>query len=72
MYHNGAVLLSVLADIFQIEALGHLEVELNCAALPGSAYAVLQMEVNFGTVERAVALVYLVFEPELVKRRLKR
>ena len=55
--HDGAVLLAVLADILQVEALGHLEVQLDGAALPGPAQGVGQVEVQLGAVEGAVARV---------------
>ena len=53
--HHGAVLLPVLSHILQVEALGHLEVQLDGAALPGPAQGVGQVEVQLGAVEGAVA-----------------
>ena len=53
--HDGAVLLAVLAHILQVEALGHLEVQLDGAALPGPAQGIGQMEVQLRAVERAVS-----------------
>ena len=70
--HDRAMLLPVLAHIFEVKALRELEVELDGAALPRSADAVLEVEVDLGTVEGAVALVDLVFEPQPFKRRPKR
>ena len=55
--HDRAVLLAVRAGVFQLKALGQLHVELDRAALPGTAEAVRQMEVELRAVERAVALV---------------
>ena len=70
--HDRAVFLSVLAHIFEVEALRQLEVELNGAALPRPADAVFKVEVDLRAVEGAVALVDLVFEPEPFERRPKR
>ena len=55
--HNGAVLFAVFAGIGQVKALRHLEVELNGTALPGSAQRIAEVEVDFRSVKRAVALV---------------
>ena len=52
--HNGAVPLAVLADVLQLKAFGHLEVQLDGAALPGAAQRISQMEVQLRAVERAV------------------
>src|SRR5262245_34122802 len=49
------MLLAVLADIGQVEALGVLEVDLDRAELPRPAERVLDAEVDLGTVECAVA-----------------
>ena len=57
VYHDRTVTLVVLTDICQVEALGHLEVELNGAALPRSADGILEVKVDLRTVECAVALV---------------
>ena len=56
--HYGPVLLAVFANILKLETLGHLHVQLNGAALPGTAKGVGQMEVQLGAVEGAVAFVY--------------
>ena len=53
--HHRAVLLAVLAHVFQFKPLRHLEVQLNGAALPGPAQGVGQVEVQLGPVEGAVA-----------------
>ena len=66
--HNRTVFFAVFAYIAHVEFFRHLEVQLNGAALPGTADAVLQMEVDLRAVERAVALVDNVFEAELFKR----
>lgn len=47
---------------------GHLEVQLNRAALPGTAEAVAQVKVNLRAVERTVALVDDVGHTELFQR----
>ncbi len=65
--HNGAVLLSVLARIFKVESLRHLEVELNGSALPRSLDAVFEMKIDFGSVERTVALVDFVLYLHFLK-----
>ena len=53
--HDGTLLGAVRIHVLQIEVLRHLEVELHGTALPGTAQAVLQVEVDLGTVEGAVA-----------------
>ena len=55
--HDRAMLLAVRAGVLELEALGQLHIELNGAALPGTADGVCQMEVELRAVERAVALV---------------
>ena len=57
MDHDRAVLFAVRAGVLQLKALGKLHVELDRAALPGTAEAVGQMEIELRAVERAVALV---------------
>ncbi len=66
--HHGAVLFAVLAGISQVEALRHLEIELNGPALPGAAEGIPQVKVDFRPVERAVALVDLIGLPVLFQR----
>ena len=58
--HYRAMLLVILADISQIKTLGHYKVQLDGAALPGTADAVGQVEVQLGAVECAVTLVDLI------------
>ena len=55
MNHDGAVLLPVLAGIFQLKALRHLEVQLNGAALPRPSQGVRQMEVQLRAIEGSIA-----------------
>ena len=61
MNHDGGLLGVVAVGIDQLKPLGHREVKLNGAELPGAADGVLDVEVDLGTVERAVAFVDLVF-----------
>ena len=65
--HDRTVTLVVCADILGLKALRKLEVELNGSALPGTADGIFKVEVDLGTVECAVALVYDVLKVELVK-----
>ena len=58
--HHRAMLLTVGAGVLQTEAAGKLIVKLNGSALPGSSKAVLNVEVQLGTVEGAVALVNVI------------
>lgn len=60
MQHDGALLGAVGIHVLQIKVERHLEVELDGTALPGTAERILQVEVDLGTVEGAVALVDLV------------
>ena len=57
--HVWLVLLTVLADVCQSEALRQVEVELHGRTLPEAAYGVTDVHVNLGPVERATALVNL-------------
>ena len=66
--HNRALAAAVHIDVLQVEVQRHLEVQLNRAALPGTAEAVAQVEVNLRAVERAVALVDDVGHTELFQR----
>ena len=54
--HVGPVLLAVLADVGHVEALGHVEIELDGRALPEPADGVLDLDVDLGTVEDGLAL----------------
>ena len=67
MQHDGALLGAVGVHVLQIKVERHLEVELNGTALPGTAERILQVEVDLGTVEGAVALVDLVVHVQLLK-----
>jgi hypothetical protein len=58
----GLLLGAVLVGVLELEALRQLEVELDGAALPLAAEAVLQVEVDLGAVEGAVAGVELVVD----------
>ena len=67
MQHDGALLGAVGIHVLQVKVEWHLEVELDGAALPGTAERVLQVEVDLGAVEGAVALVDLVVHVQLFK-----
>ena len=60
MQHDGALLGAVGVHVLQVKVERHLEVELDGTALPGTAERILQVEVDLGAVEGAVALVDLV------------
>ena len=55
--HDRPVPLVVRSHVGDVEPLGHLEVQLDSTALPGPSEDVLQVEVDLGSVERAVSLV---------------
>ena len=57
MDHNRTVFLSVFPGVFAVEFFRQLHIQLNGAALPGTADGVLQMEVDLWAVESAVAFV---------------
>ena len=67
MQHDGALLGAVGVHVLQVKVERHLEVELDGAALPGTAERVLQVEVDLGAVEGAVALVDLVVHAQLLQ-----
>ena len=53
--HDGAVVLAVLADVREVEALGQVGVVLDGAELPGALERVLDVELDLRPVERALA-----------------
>jgi hypothetical protein len=63
-----AVLGVVGARVGEVEALGHLEVHLHRAELPGAAQRVGHVQVDLGPVEGAVALVDRVLEALVLER----
>lgn len=65
--HDGALLGAVGVHVLQVKVERHLEVELHGTALPGATERVLQVEVDLGTVEGAVALVDLVVHVQLLQ-----
>ena len=67
MQHDGALLGAVGVHVLQVKVERHLEVELDGAALPGTAERVLQVEVDLGAIEGAVALVDLVVHAQLLQ-----
>lgn len=67
MEHDGALLGAVGIHVLQVKVERHLEVELDGAALPGTAERVLQVEIDLGAVESAVALVDLVVHVQLLQ-----
>src|SRR5699024_7563020 len=58
--HDGTMLFAVSTHVGDVEALGHLEVYLDGTALPGTADAVMQVEVDLRAIEGTVALIDLV------------
>ena len=67
--HDRAVVLAVLADVGEVEALGRGVVELDRAELPLAADAVGDVEVDLRAVERAVAGLELVREVQRSRAR---
>ena len=55
--HNRSVALVVLADKGQVKALRQGHIQLDGAALPGAVQGVFNMQIDFGSVKRAVALI---------------
>ena len=69
--HDRRVPPAILADIDRAEPLGHVEIELQGAALPVAAERVAQDEFELRPVERALAGVERVGEPGRLDRRLQ-
>lgn len=65
--HDGALLGAVGVHVLQVKVERHLEIELDGTALPGTTKRVLQVEVDLGAVEGAVALVDLVVHAQLLQ-----
>ncbi len=57
MNHNGAVSFAVCAGIFRLKSQGKLEIQLNRSALPSPSQGILQVEIDLGSIESAVALI---------------
>src|SRR5271169_3740813 len=53
--HERLVLGAVFGDVFETEARGKIEIELDGGELPGAADGVDQLDVDFGAVERGFA-----------------
>ena len=66
--HHRTMPLAVFADIGQIKPFRHQHIQLNGAALPGPADGILQVEVNFGTIESAISRIDLVGHAALIER----
>src|ERR1051325_7711125 len=69
--HHRRVPAAILADIRSAEPLGHVEIELQGAALPVSAERVAQDEFELGAIEGALARIVGVSEASLLDRSLK-
>ena len=67
--HDRPVALVVGADVLELEALRHLEVELDGRHLPRAPDGVLRLHRDLGAVERAAALVEHQLEPASMRRR---
>lgn len=65
--HDGTLLGTVGVHVLQVKVERHLEVKLHGTALPGTAERVLQVEVDLGAVEGAVALVDFVVHVQLLQ-----
>lgn len=65
--HDGALLGAAGVYVLQVKVERHLEVELDGTALPSAAERVLQVEVDLGAVEGAVALVDLIVHMQLLQ-----
>src|SRR5690242_8594195 len=64
--HHAVALLSRAIDVADVEALRHHEVELDGSALPRSATAVAQDELELRAVDRAVAGLHDIRQAELL------
>ena len=71
MDHDRAFLLAVTVGVLQFKVQRQLEVELDGTALPGTAEAVGQVEVDLRAVERAVALVDSILHTHAVEGHAK-
>ena len=70
--HNGAVLFAVRANVFKVEPLRHLHIQLYRAALPCASQRIGKVEVQLRAVERAVAFVYNIGLAHVLYRALER
>ena len=68
MQHHGRVLVAVFADIGRAEPAGHVQVDLQRAALPVAADGIAQHEFELGSVERALTRVVGVGEAGRLQR----
>ena len=65
--HNWTMLLAILTDISQIKLLWQLHIQLNGTALPGTTNRILQMEVDFWTIERTITLVDNIVQSTMIQ-----
>ena len=72
MDHDGLVRLSILTDIAELKPFRIVEVHLNGRALPGSAKGVLDLNVDFWSVEGAAPLIQMEGDPPALERPLQR
>ena len=69
--HDGTMLLAVSAGVGQVETLGQVHIQLDGTALPGTAQAVGEVEVDLGAVESAVAFVDHVIHAQIIQSALQ-
>jgi hypothetical protein len=70
--HDRTVALVVLADVFHPEAFGEGEVALHRRELPEPTDRVVEVEIDLGTVERALPLRLAVRQPAALQRHRQR
>ena len=68
MNHNGLLFGAVAVNVLKLKVMRELEVKLNGTALPRAAQAIRKMEVNLGSIERAITLVEHIVDAHGLKR----
>src|SRR5262249_54896098 len=71
MQHDRTMRTTVRSDVFEFEALGQGEVHLRGAALPPAADSIPHLEIDFGSIKGATALIQLVAQSFAIQRTLQ-
>ncbi|MNN38881.1 hypothetical protein D3C81_1528980 [compost metagenome] len=62
---------AVLANVGKVKLFRHLEVELNCPALPASFQRIEDVEIDFRSVKSAITFVDMILDPQVIQHILQ-
>jgi hypothetical protein len=69
VHHHRSMRLTVLTDVLQLETLRHLEIQLRRIELPGATQGILNVDVDFWSIEGALTGLDFIRQPVLLQRR---